>query len=95
MSESIQALYDRLSARAANCLWQANFKTVAQVRLAVQDHSLLKYRNLGKKTFEEIAKALGEVDSLPSGLHRLQTCPHCGKEFELRLGLSCVRWPHE
>mgnify|MGYP002260488480 CR=1 FL=1 len=63
-----------LSVRAANCLNNANITTVGQLAMKTEQE-MLKYRNFGKKSLNEIKEILTEmglslgmkVDALPSG----------------------------
>lgn len=48
-----------LSIRSYNCLMRAGVRTVEKLR-AMTDEELKKVRNLGRKSYEEIKKALGE-----------------------------------
>lgn len=49
-----------LSVRAANCLNNANITTVGQLAMK-SEQEMLKYRNFGKKSLNEIKKKLGEL----------------------------------
>ena len=63
-----------LSVRAANCLKNANIKTIADL-FKKQKTEMLKTKNFGKKSLNEIKEILTEmglslgmkVDALPSG----------------------------
>ena len=49
-----------LSVRAANCLNNANITTVGQLAMKTEQE-MLKYRNFGKKSLNEIKGILGEM----------------------------------
>ena len=63
-----------LSVRAANCLKNANIKTIADL-VQKTEMEMLKTKNFGKKSLNEIKEILAEMglslgvklDSLPSG----------------------------
>ena len=46
-----------LSVRAANCIQQANIKTIGELA-SKTEHEMLKYKNFGKKSLNEIKKIL-------------------------------------
>ena len=46
-----------LSVRAANCLNNANITTVGQLAMKTEQE-MLKYRNFGKKSIEEVKETL-------------------------------------
>ena len=49
-----------LSVRAANCLNNANITTVGQLGMKTEQE-MLKYRNFGKKSLNEIKKKLSDL----------------------------------
>lgn len=50
-----------LSVRSFNCLKRANINTVADLVLKSED-DMMKVRNLGRKSLEEVKKKLQELD---------------------------------
>ncbi|MGA1823872.1 MAG: DNA-directed RNA polymerase subunit alpha [bacterium] len=67
-----------LSVRAANCLQNANIATVAEMVVKTEDH-LMKMKNFGKKSFNQIRAALKEMD-LDFGID-LSTLPPKAQEI--------------
>jgi hypothetical protein len=65
--------YHGLSTRARNCLYSSGLRDKQSVLTLLDDKSLKKIRNLGKKTYREILHWLG-IEEPPKVL-----CPHCGK----------------
>ncbi len=58
-----------LSVRAANCLNNANITTVGQLAMKTEAE-MLKYRNFGKKSLNEIKDKLSGARSEPRHEHR-------------------------
>ena len=50
-----------LSVRSYNCLKRANINTVADLTEKTED-DMMKVRNLGRKSLEEVKKKLQELD---------------------------------
>lgn len=82
-----------LSVRAANCLNNANITTVGQLAMK-SEAEMLKYRNFGKKSLNEIKEKLAELGlSLgmtfdPSMLEAAYTGPLLGEAGPVGAGLS-------
>ena len=82
-----------LSVRAANCLNNANITTVGQLAMK-SESEMLKYRNFGKKSLNEIKDKLLElglslgVQVDPSLLTGPQAKPRLGLEEESPVGLA-------
>lgn len=59
------AFYDlNLSVRSYNCLVRSNIVTIEDIIKAVRDESIIKVRNLGRKSLEEILTRVTEVTGL-------------------------------
>jgi DNA-directed RNA polymerase alpha subunit len=71
-----------VSVRAANALCSADITRMDQLREAVLTRSLLKYRNVGRKTFNEIVRAAGWPE-LQLGYRTPRRCPHCNGELHI------------
>ena len=67
-----------LPPRALNGLNNLGIATKREALKAFQSGELLKLRNFGRKSYEEVAKWLGI--ELPAKKRKL--CPHCGKEIK-------------
>ncbi|MGA1869088.1 MAG: DNA-directed RNA polymerase subunit alpha [bacterium] len=67
-----------LSVRASNCLRNANIATVAELVVKTEDH-LMKMKNFGKKSFNQIRAALKDMD-LDFGFD-LSTLPQKAQEI--------------
>jgi DNA-directed RNA polymerase subunit alpha len=85
-----------LSVRAANCLNNANITTVGQLAMK-SEAEMLKYRNFGKKSLNEIKDKLVELGlglgmsfetSLLSGPAAASRGPRLGAEDEAPVGLA-------
>ena len=85
-----------LSVRAANCLNNANITTVGQLAMK-SEAEMLKYRNFGKKSLNEIKDKLVELGlglgmsfepSLLSGPSAASRGPRLGAEDEAPVGLA-------
>ena len=86
-----------LSVRAANCLNNANITSVGQLALKTEAE-MLKYRNFGKKSLNEIKDKLHELGlglgmnldpSLLSGVNLgAPMAPRLGAEEEAPVGLA-------
>ena len=85
-----------LSVRAANCLNNANITSVGQLAMK-SEAEMLKYRNFGKKSLNEIKDKLSELGlslgmtfdpSLLSGPMPSMTPPRLGQEDEDPVGLA-------
>ena len=85
-----------LSVRAANCLNNANITTVGQLAMK-SEAEMLKYRNFGKKSLNEIKDKLVELGlglgmtfdpSLLSGPVAASRAPRLGAEDEAPVGLA-------
>ena len=85
-----------LSVRAANCLNNANITTVGQLAMK-SEAEMLKYRNFGKKSLNEIKDKLVELGlglgmtfepSLISGAAAASRGPRLGVEEETQTGLA-------
>ena len=75
-----------LSVRAANCLNNANITTVGQLAMK-SESEMLKYRNFGKKSLNEIKDKLLEL-GLSLGGPVPQAKPRLGLEEESPVGLA-------
>ena len=85
-----------LSVRAANCLNNANITTVGQLAMK-SEAEMLKYRNFGKKSLNEIKEKLSELGlslgmsldpTLLSGPISAVAAPRLGIEEEAPVGLA-------
>ena len=85
-----------LSVRAANCLNNANITTVGQLAMK-SEAEMLKYRNFGKKSLNEIKEKLQELGlglgmtfepALLSGPVPSARTPRLGAEEEAQVGLA-------
>jgi DNA-directed RNA polymerase subunit alpha len=85
-----------LSVRAANCLNNANITTVGQLAMKTEAE-MLKYRNFGKKSLNEIKDKLSELGlglgmsldpSLLTGPAPAARAPRLGAEDEAPVGLA-------
>ncbi len=85
-----------LSVRAANCLNNANITTVGQLAMKTEAE-MLKYRNFGKKSLNEIKDKLSELGlglgmsldpSLLTGPVAAAPAPRLGAEEEAPVGLA-------
>ncbi|OYU99041.1 MAG: DNA-directed RNA polymerase subunit alpha, partial [Verrucomicrobiales bacterium VVV1] len=85
-----------LSVRAANCLNNANITTVGELAMKTEQE-MLKYRNFGKKSLNEIKDKLVELGlglgmsfdpSLLTGPSAGSRAPRLGVEEEAPVGLA-------
>jgi DNA-directed RNA polymerase subunit alpha len=85
-----------LSVRAANCLNNANITSVGQLAMKTEAE-MLKYRNFGKKSLNEIKDKLSELGlslgmtfdpSLLTGPMPSVAAPRLGVEDEAPVGLA-------
>jgi len=76
-----------LSVRAANVLFNADLNTVEDVRFAITSGKLLRVRNCGRATFNEICNAVGlsrnRVGLRERNETRVWECPHCNHSFRI------------
>ncbi|MEW6683414.1 MAG: DNA-directed RNA polymerase subunit alpha [Nitrospirota bacterium] len=72
-----------LSVRAANCLKNANIKTIADL-VQKTEHEMLKTKNFGRKSLNEIKELLHEM-GLSFGMNIKDLIPPEGTEAEIRV----------
>jgi DNA-directed RNA polymerase subunit alpha len=72
-----------LSVRAANCLKNANIKTIADL-VQKTEHEMLKTKNFGRKSLNEIKELLHEM-GLSFGMNIKDLMPPEGTEAEIRV----------
>ncbi len=72
-----------LSVRAANCLKNANIKTIADL-VQKTEHEMLKTKNFGRKSLNEIKELLHEM-GLSFGMNIKDLMPPEGTETEVRV----------
>jgi DNA-directed RNA polymerase subunit alpha len=72
-----------LSVRAANCLKNANIKTIADL-VQKTEHEMLKTKNFGRKSLNEIKELLHEM-GLSFGMNIKDLIPPEGTETEIRV----------
>jgi DNA-directed RNA polymerase subunit alpha len=72
-----------LSVRAANCLKNANIKTIADL-VQKTEHEMLKTKNFGRKSLNEIKELLHEM-GLSFGMNIKDLMPPEGSETEFRV----------
>jgi DNA-directed RNA polymerase subunit alpha len=72
-----------LSVRAANCLKNANIKTIADL-VQKTEHEMLKTKNFGRKSLNEIKELLHEM-GLSFGMNIKDLMPPEGSETEIRV----------